>query len=46
MFSKLLKATTVALAASIASAQTFTECDPTKRSKSSSGYLCFSDLEN
>ncbi|KAK4461812.1 cell wall glucanase [Cladorrhinum samala] len=31
MFSKLLKATTVALAASIASAQTFTECDPTKR---------------
>lgn len=37
MFSKLLKATTVALAASIASAQTFTDCDPTKRSKSSLG---------
>ncbi|KAK3998367.1 glycoside hydrolase [Cladorrhinum sp. PSN332] len=32
MFSKLLKATTVALAASVASAQTFTDCDPTKRS--------------
>ncbi|KAK4159103.1 glycoside hydrolase [Cladorrhinum sp. PSN259] len=31
MFSKLLKATTVALAASLASAQTFTDCDPTKR---------------
>lgn len=31
MFSKILTATTVALAASLVSAQTFTECDPTKR---------------
>lgn len=32
MFSKFLTATTVALAASMAAAQTFTDCDPTKRS--------------
>lgn len=33
MLSKFFTATTVALAASLASAQTFTECDPTKRGK-------------
>ncbi|KAK0742412.1 concanavalin A-like lectin/glucanase domain-containing protein [Apiosordaria backusii] len=31
MFTKFLKATTVALAASVVSAQTYTDCDPTKR---------------